>query len=82
MAGTKTGGKKAATTNKAVYGPDFYRRIGRMGGTTRSGGTQYKGFGSRRELASVAGQKGGSLSKRGFRYMGLDANGQPVYADA
>jgi hypothetical protein len=28
MAGTKDGGAKAAATNKAKYGSDFYARIG------------------------------------------------------
>ena len=28
MAGTKEGGKKAAATNKAKYGDDFYREMG------------------------------------------------------
>ena len=27
MAGTKTGGKAAASTNKAKYGSDFYAKI-------------------------------------------------------
>ena len=32
MAGTKAGGLKAAATNKAKYGKDFYSRIGKKGG--------------------------------------------------
>ena len=32
MAGTKAGGAKAAATNKAKYGKDFYSRIGQKGG--------------------------------------------------
>lgn len=32
MAGTKKGGKAAAKTNYSKYGPDFYRKIGAMGG--------------------------------------------------
>ena len=32
MSGTKTGGQKAAATNKKKYGPDFYARIGFKGG--------------------------------------------------
>ena len=29
MAGTKAGGKKAAETNKKIYGANFYAEIGR-----------------------------------------------------
>lgn len=70
MAGTKIGGQKAATTNKAKHGPDFYSRIGRMGGAKSTNG----GFASEKigrdgltgiERAKVAGRKGGHLSKRG-----------------
>lgn len=32
MAGTKEGGKAAASTNKTKYGSDFYAKIGAMGG--------------------------------------------------
>ena len=32
MAGTKSGGKAAAATNKSKYGADFYARIGAKGG--------------------------------------------------
>lgn len=32
MAGTKEGGKKAAATNKAKYGENFYAEMGRIGG--------------------------------------------------
>lgn len=61
MAGTKAGGKKAAETNKRKYGEDFYRENGRKGG--RNGHTG--GFAANRELASIAGRKGGKISKRG-----------------
>lgn len=60
MAGTKTGGKAAAQTNKAKYGPDFYARIGAIGG--RKGTTG--GFAANRELARIAGRKGGRVSRR------------------
>ena len=33
MPGTLEGGRKAAATNKAKYGADFYANIGRKGGT-------------------------------------------------
>lgn len=60
MAGTKAGGKKAAATNKAKYGSDFYARIGGDGG--RKGHTG--GFYANRELARIAGARGGSISRR------------------
>ena len=60
MAGTIEGGKKASETNKQKYGKDFYARIGAMGG--RKGHTG--GFYANRELARIAGAKGGKISKR------------------
>lgn len=61
MAGTKAGGKKAAATNKAKYGRDFYAEIGRKGG--RNGNTG--GFAANPALAKIAGRKGGQISRRG-----------------
>lgn len=61
MAGTKLGGKRAAETNKRKYGRDFYVRIGAIGG--RLGRTG--GFFANRELARIAGAKGGKISRRG-----------------
>lgn len=61
MAGTKTGGKKAAATNIERHGKNFYREIGSMGG--RNGHTG--GFAANPELAKIAGAKGGRISKRG-----------------
>lgn len=61
MAGTKEGGKKAAATNKKKYGKGFYAHIGAKGG--RNGHTG--GFAANPELAKIAGQKGGRISKRG-----------------
>lgn len=60
MAGTKAGGKAAARTNKAKYGEDFYARIGAMGGKKGKTG----GFYANRELARIAGAKGGTISRR------------------
>jgi len=60
MAGTKDGGKSAAATNKAKYGPDFYAKIGAMGGKKGRTG----GFYANRELARAAGAKGGRISRR------------------
>jgi uncharacterized protein len=60
MAGTAAGGKKAASTNKAKYGKDFYARIGAMGGKMGHTG----GFYANRELAREAGRRGGRVSRR------------------
>ena len=60
MAGTIEGGRKAAAKNLA-RDPDFYAKIGRIGG--RNGTTG--GFAANRELARIAGQKGGRKSRRG-----------------
>lgn len=61
MPGTKQGGQKAAATNKAKYGKDFYARIGKIGGQLGHTG----GFAANRELARKAGQMGGRVSRRG-----------------
>lgn len=61
MAGTIAGGKAAAATNIRKYGPDFYRNIGAMGGKKGTTG----GFFANRELARIAGAKGGKISRRG-----------------
>lgn len=61
MAGTKEGGRKASITNRLKHGEDFYERIGRKGGQNGHTG----GFASNPELAKIAGQKGGRLSRRG-----------------
>jgi len=60
MSGTVAGGKRAALTNKARHGKDFYAAIGRKGGKISRGG----GFAANRELASAAGRKGGKISRR------------------
>ena len=60
MAGTKAGGQKAAARNKANHGADFYARIGAVGGKKGHTG----GFFANRDLARVAGAKGGRISRR------------------
>ncbi len=60
MAGTKEGGKKAAATNKTRHGKDFYAQIGAKGGKLGHTG----GFAANRELARIAGAKGGRISRR------------------
>ncbi len=60
IAGTKAGGAKAAATNKAKYGADYYAKIGQMGGQNSYTG----GFAANPELARIAGRKGGRISRR------------------
>ena len=60
MAGTKAGGVKAALTNKVRHGSDFYAKIGAKGGKKGTTG----GFAANRELARIAGRKGGQISRR------------------
>jgi general stress protein YciG len=60
MAGTKVGGMKAAATNKAKHGSDFYAKIGAKGGKNGHTG----GFAANPELARVAGARGGRISRR------------------
>jgi general stress protein YciG len=60
MAGTKEGGKTAAATTKNKYGKDFYKLIGAKGGKNGRTG----GFYANRELARIAGAKGGRISRR------------------
>lgn len=61
MSGTRAGGLKAAATNKARYGSDFYAGIGAKGG--RNGHTG--GFAANPALAKIAGAIGGRKSRRG-----------------
>ena len=62
MSATRAGGLKAAATNKKRYGDDYYVMIGTAGGSVKS---KKKGFGSNRELARIAGSRGGKVSRRG-----------------
>ena len=61
MAGNLEGGRKAAATNKKLYGKDFYANIGRKGGKNGHTG----GFAADPERARRAGAIGGKKSKRG-----------------
>ena len=60
MPGTKEGGLKAAKKNVQRHGRDFYARIGAIGGAKGTTG----GFAANRELARIAGRKGGQISRR------------------
>lgn len=59
MTGTRSGGLKAAIKN-LKKDPDFYKKIGAKGGKRGHTG----GFYVNRELAKIAGAKGGRISKR------------------
>lgn len=71
MPGSVAGGRKAAATNKAKYGDDFYRKLGKRGGSAprkTPGGFASDIIGddglTGRERARVAGAIGGQRSKR------------------
>lgn len=70
MSGTRAGGLKARATNLKRHGDDFYKNIGRKGGKNgHSGGFACQEVGpdglTGKERASIAGRKGGRISKRG-----------------
>lgn len=71
MSGTLSGGIKARNTNLAKYGENFYKNIGRLGGTAKC--SKPKGFASPNvdkngltgnERAKLAGYRGGRVSRR------------------
>ena len=70
MSGNKEGALKTIITNKKLYGEDYYKKIGKLGGMK----SRNCGFGSSKvghdglsgkERARTAGSKGGKISKRG-----------------
>ena len=66
MGGSKSGGLKAAQTNRERYGEDFYKVQGAKGGKAYvKGVSPPKGFAADPERARLAGAKGGRISKRG-----------------
>lgn len=62
MAGTAAGGLKAAAKN-LKKNPNFYKDIGRMGGSAPA--KSPKGFAANPTIARWAGAKGGTISRRG-----------------
>lgn len=65
MSGTIQGGRLAATTNKKLYGKDFYHTIGAKGGKTPT--KKPKGFAAMdKEKLKLVSKKGGTNSKRVF----------------
>ena len=66
MAQTKTGGKRAAQTNKERHGEDFYQRIGKLSNAGwEKNGRKPRGFAANPELARSAGRRGGLKSRTG-----------------
>lgn len=63
MSGTRSGAIKAAKTNLEKYGKNFYKDIGRKGGSGHRPEKRY--FHIYPEIAKIAAAKGGSKSKRG-----------------
>jgi general stress protein YciG len=59
MPGSKLGGQKAAAKNLAKD-PDFYKKIGKIGGQNGNTG----GFAANPTLARIAGARGGRISRR------------------
>lgn len=74
MTATHEGGLKTAETNKRKYGENYYRNIGRKGGSVSHRSTRY--FAMHPEVARTAGAKGGSRSRRG------PAKKKPIIEDA
>lgn len=69
MSGTAAGGAKAAATNKAKYGEDFYKIQGRLGGLKgRTGGFASSAVDKNgltgKDRAMLYGAKGGRISRR------------------
>ena len=75
MAGTVIGGQRAAESNKKKD-PDFYKRIGSIGGKNGTKG----GFYGDKERARKCGASGGTLSKRGYKYIKTE-NGFNIYIE-
>lgn len=67
MGGTIAGGRKAAATNLAKD-PDFYKRIGSIGGKKgTTGGFYWMAKNGQLDKVRAAGVKGGRISRRGSK---------------
>lgn len=62
MGGTRAGGLKAAQKNKELYGKDFYKNLGKIGGSRSHQATRF--FALHPDIAKTAGAKGGKTSTR------------------
>lgn len=78
MTGTRAGGLRAAQTNKELYGKDFYKNMGKIGGSRSHQATRF--FALHPDIAKTAGAKGGRTSTRkgikngeGKKYKKLEA---------
>lgn len=66
MANTKLGGAKSARTNKRKYGPNYYARIGQLGGKAgRTGGFYYMKMNAPDKLKQIS-SAAARLQKRGL----------------
>lgn len=63
MPGTKAGSRKSKETIEQKYGKDYWKNLGKKGGSVRHPETRY--FTTNRAAASICGYKGGKISKRG-----------------
>lgn len=60
--------KETARANKLKYGSDFYKRIGKIGGSAQK--SKPSGFAAMSKAkVSAAGPKGGTISRRGKAYL-------------
>lgn len=64
MSGTKSGGLSAAKTTKALYGEDFYKIQGAIGGKKSRTGGFYHSKATGKNWHIEAGRKGGEASRR------------------
>lgn len=62
MGGTRAGGLKAAQKNKELHGKDFYKNLGKIGGSRSHQATRF--FALHPDIAKTAGKKGGEISTR------------------
>jgi general stress protein YciG len=66
MPGTIEGAAKASNTNRRRYGADYYKRIGKKGGTSPK--SKPSGFAAMpKEFRIECGKKGGAVSRRRSR---------------
>lgn len=66
MAGTKEGGAKTVLTIKSKYGPDYYKRLGKIGGARPTKTPKGFAYAAANGLTwhREAGRKGGHISRR------------------
>lgn len=67
MAGTSEGGRRAAATNKAKFGDDFYSRIGKIGGSVMGTGGGFA-YGDNARVGGKRSRRGHKLLERHDTY--------------